>query len=363
MKKKILIVEDDTEIVKLIELAVEALPVKCTITSVPSGEEAMLAVLLDFPDLIIIDLSLPGMSGWNLIQLVRKRNSALSVLIVTGRRDEAVLRRSRELGVEACFFKPIVMSVFLKKVKALLSKPSEIPQKSGSMDGGKLVHNPPEQLLLEKRVLKKGDNISSVVHILYENLGAIAVTIVDHHGKILVEEGEKIGGLLTQGWQESVINSLDAAKRFSDLFKHSFEYHFQFFTSSQFTFVILPVAEYGFLVILHHQKDLRKLTTEIQFILDAQEVLSLLDFDEQSPLGAVSEKKSKVGNDLKNGGKEVMPVDIDVNALFDNNAVGDEADSFWEKAIETTEPEINLEKPGFLNFNQAKQRGFVPEEE
>jgi len=363
MKKKILIVEDDTEIVKLIELAVESLPVKCNITSVPSGEEAMLAVLLDFPDLIIIDLSLPGMSGWSLIQLVRKRNSALSVLIVTGRRDEAVLRRSRELGVEACFFKPIVMSVFLKKVKALLSKPSEIPPKLASIDVGLHVYNPPEQLVVEKDLLKKENNISSVVRFLYEKLGAIAVTMVDHKGKILVEEGEKIGGLLTQGWQDSVINSLDAAEKFSDLFKHSFEYHFQLFTSSQFTFVILPIVEYGFLVILHHQKDLRKLTTEIQFILDAKGVVSLMDFDEQKPLDAVLNKKSKVVSDLNNGGEEVMLVDIDVNALFDDNAVGDEAESFWEEANETSQSEVNLEKSGFLNFNQAKQRGLVPKEE
>ncbi|MCD4753082.1 MAG: response regulator [Anaerolineaceae bacterium] len=363
MKKKILIVEDDTSIVNLIELAVETLPVKCTITSVPSGEEAILAVLLDFPDLIIIDLGLPGMSGWDLIQLVRKRSSILSVLIITGRRDEAVLRRSRELGIEACFFKPIVMSVFLKKVKTILSKLSEISQKSESMDAGKMLHNSPEQLLLEKTVLKKGNTISSVVHILYENLGAIAVTIIDHHGEILAEEGEKIDSLLTQGWQDSVTNSLNAAKNFSDLFKHSFEYHFQFFTSSQFTFVILPVDEYGFLVILHHQKDLRKLTTEIQFILDAQDVLSVLGFDEPTPLADVLEKKSEVEKNLKNGGEKVAPVDIDVNALFDDNAVGDEAESFWEEANETAGSEINLEKSGFLNFNQAKQRGLVPEEE
>ena len=362
MEKKILIVEDDDSIVNLIESAVETLSVECAFASVSSGEQAMLAVLLDLPDLVIIDLSLPGMSGWNLIQLIRKRNSALSVLIVTGHRDEAVLRRGRELGVEACFFKPIVMSVFLKKVKEILNKPTKLLQKAADFDARKQVSNPPEDLLLDKNAPKIEKNISSVVHFLYENLGAIAVTIVDHRGKTLIEEGEKIDSLLTHGWQESIINSLNAAKKFSDLFKHSYENHFQFYTSSQFTFVIAPIDEYGFLVILHHQKDLRKLTTEIQFILDAQGVLSLLDFGEQAPLPAVLEKKIEVGNALENGEEEVIPVDIDVNALFDN-VVGDEADSFWEEVNETSQSEINLKKTGFLNFNQAKQRGLVPEEE
>lgn len=363
MKKKILIVEDNASIVNLIELAVETLPVECTITSAISGEEAMLAVLLDFPDLLIVDLNLPGMSGWDLIQLVRKHNSNLSVLIITGRRDEAVLRRSRELGIEACFFKPVVMSVFLKKVKAILNKPTTTPLKIEITDEEKPVQNPPERLRLEESVLKKGNNISSVVHILYENLGAISVAIVDSHGKMILEEGEKIDDLLTGGWQDFAINSLDTAKKFSDSIKHSFENHLQFFTTSQFTFIISPVGEYGFLVILHNHKDLKKLTTEIQFILDAQELMSTLDLDELVPLPAVLEKKPKAENSLEKEGEEEVHVNIDVNALFADNAVEDEAESFWEEADETTDAENNLGKSGFLNFNQAKQMGLVPEEE
>ena len=274
-----------------------------------------------------------------------------------------MLRRSRELGVEACFFKPIVMSVFLKKVNAILGMPSIIPQKPESLDEGVQVTHFPEAKLSGKEELKKGNDFSSVAHILYESLGAIAVTIIDNHGRVIIEEGEKIDGLLTQGWQGSVINSLDVANKISEHINQSSDQSFQLFTSPQFTFVILPVSGYGFLVILHHQNDWKKLTTEIQFILDAQEVLSGLGFDEQEVLPSELEKKPETSQELKNGEEELMPVDIDMNALFDDNAVVEDADSFWEDAIETSESEKDFEKSGYLNFNQAKQRGLVAEEE
>ena len=58
-----------------------------------------------------------------------------------------------------------------------------------------------------------------------------------------------------------------------------------------------------------------------------------------------------------------LEANIDVNALFSDDTVLDDADSFWEEASDIAESESGSGQSGFLNFEQAQQLGLVPDEE
>ena len=99
MPKRILIVDDNKPLARMMISALETLPYKVKVNSVPSGEEALLSVMADLPDLMVVDLHLPGMNGLDLIQILRERYEDLKIVMMTGEHDSTVFKRAEELGI------------------------------------------------------------------------------------------------------------------------------------------------------------------------------------------------------------------------------------------------------------------------
>ena len=134
MSKRILIVDDQRDVRRVLRAGLEALKQDLTIVEVPSGEEGMLVLSRQAIDLLILDVRLPGISGLELQQRARQRNPNLKLILITGMTDDAVRRQVSEAGVEAFFFKPVDMSNFLETVQRCLGiqaaaqPPADVPQ-------------------------------------------------------------------------------------------------------------------------------------------------------------------------------------------------------------------------------------------
>jgi DNA-binding response OmpR family regulator len=72
-------------------------------------------------DLVLTDLAMPGMSGWDVIEAIRQRAPTVPILIITGRMDGAVLERAREWGVTV-LAKPFGVATLKAAVVEALSK-------------------------------------------------------------------------------------------------------------------------------------------------------------------------------------------------------------------------------------------------
>ena len=78
-----------------------------TVECVPSGKEALAAVIARVPDLVILDLFMPEMDGGNFLEVIRSylRLQSLPVIILTGLPDSPMVDRARHLKVNTILVK------------------------------------------------------------------------------------------------------------------------------------------------------------------------------------------------------------------------------------------------------------------
>lgn len=116
----VLIVDDDARLREL--LCTVLTPLDCEIAQAGSGEEALTALLQRKVAVIVLDINMPGMDGFETAQLIRDVEELASTPIVflTGQADDSDLHRGYDLGAVDFLVKPVPRQVFYAKVKALL---------------------------------------------------------------------------------------------------------------------------------------------------------------------------------------------------------------------------------------------------
>jgi two-component system phosphate regulon response regulator PhoB len=135
----ILVVEDEEEILELVtyNLSREGY----TVESVTSGEDALTRIAARPPDLVLLDLMLPGVDGLEVCKAV-KGNAAtkdIAVIMLTARSEEADIVTGLELGADDYIAKPFSRRVLLARVKALLRRSGQPAERGG--DASLRVHN------------------------------------------------------------------------------------------------------------------------------------------------------------------------------------------------------------------------------
>jgi len=126
VRKKILVVEDDDDIRNLIvfNLALENL---YDILQVGTGEEAVYIVQNQMPDLVILDIMLPGIDGFDVCRIIKENiaTKRIPVVMLTARSDDSDVVRGFELGVEDYLRKPFSsMKILLARVSNILKRTS-----------------------------------------------------------------------------------------------------------------------------------------------------------------------------------------------------------------------------------------------
>ena len=126
--KRILIVEDEEAIVEIISQALRRLGFETA--SAGDGDEALEKISLLRPDLVILDLMLPRMDGWEVCRRLRadRATKAMPIIMLTARRDEGDVVQGLEVGADDYMKKPFSLSELAARVKALL-------RRTGDQDG------------------------------------------------------------------------------------------------------------------------------------------------------------------------------------------------------------------------------------
>ncbi len=118
---RILIVDDEPEIVRGLEdnLRFEGYQT-CTATD---GETALALAAREAPDLVILDLMMPRVSGWEVCQSLRARGIDVPIIMLTARGAETDRVRGLELGADDYLTKPFSLRELLARVRAVLRRP------------------------------------------------------------------------------------------------------------------------------------------------------------------------------------------------------------------------------------------------
>ena len=142
MLKKILIVEDEQDLIKLLRYNLEKEGFRVAHTT--DGSLALAEIRRDTPDLVILDLMLPGMDGLEVCRQLRRhdRYAALPILMLTARGEEADRVVGLEIGADDYVTKPFSMRELIARVRALLRRHEPIRVNRATIQRGSLVIDP-----------------------------------------------------------------------------------------------------------------------------------------------------------------------------------------------------------------------------
>lgn len=120
MSKKVLIVDDEPGIIVALQFLMEQNGYATLVAF--SGEEAMEAVVKHRPDLILLDIMLPVVDGFEVCQRIRENPdwNGIRIVLVTALGSEANVTKGLDLGADAYITKPFSNAGLVAKVKELL---------------------------------------------------------------------------------------------------------------------------------------------------------------------------------------------------------------------------------------------------
>lgn len=119
--KTILVTDDQPHIVKLVEYSLEE--INCWIETARSGDEAVRKAAKMRIDLLVIDVKLPGIDGFETVRQIKATdgNANLPVIILTGQGQSNVQAQASGLGITAFFTKPFSPTELAATARKLLS--------------------------------------------------------------------------------------------------------------------------------------------------------------------------------------------------------------------------------------------------
>ena len=116
-RRKILIVEDEKDLVRLLKFNLEA--EGYDVSTVKDAEDGLTAARKLDPDLIVLDLMLPGMDGFQFCEILR-RESDTPIVFLTASNSDICKKLAMKLGASDYLTKPFAIDMFLSRIGRIL---------------------------------------------------------------------------------------------------------------------------------------------------------------------------------------------------------------------------------------------------
>lgn len=116
MSKHILIVDDMTDVTAVFQYYFESMGYRVSVAG--GGEQALALEAADPADLVISDLSMPGMSGRELVMQLRRRRARLPIIMMSGYAGDEPLVHGRT----SFFVKPVNLALLNQQVEEMLAQ-------------------------------------------------------------------------------------------------------------------------------------------------------------------------------------------------------------------------------------------------
>jgi DNA-binding response OmpR family regulator len=120
---KILLVDDEPSIQKLLKASLAAVGYQVLVAS--NGEEALELARLECPDLVLLDLKIPRISGWDVLTGIKadEKLHQTAVIIMTGAANPSDEGKARSMGAVGCLAKPFTPNELMHEINLVLGKP------------------------------------------------------------------------------------------------------------------------------------------------------------------------------------------------------------------------------------------------
>ncbi len=178
-KKRVLVVDDHFEMLDFLRSMLELSSQNYDVLAVPSAEEGLLELRQKDFDLLITDVRLAGMSGFDLVRRLQTFKQSVPVIMITAYSSAQGEREAAELGVHRYFRKPLDTDEVLAAVHTALY-------------GGLVVHaDQPEEPREPKPSLP--DDVKRRLEALRSDTGAAKLALATIGGQLLLQVGDGQG--------------------------------------------------------------------------------------------------------------------------------------------------------------------------
>lgn len=125
MAKKILVVDDEIRVVTVIQKRLES--VGYDVITAMDGNEALMKARSENPDLILLDLILPKLNGYQVCAILKRDKlfKQVPILMLTARSQERDVDEGMRVGADAYMIKPFKNEILLDQIERLLTKVEE----------------------------------------------------------------------------------------------------------------------------------------------------------------------------------------------------------------------------------------------
>lgn len=167
---KVLIVDDEPQARRVLRMALISRGFE--VTDARSGEEALESLRHEIPDVILLDLKMPGIGGLDTCRLIRDR-SDVPIIIVSAMKTEKEKVNALESGADDYVTKPLGIEELVARIHAVTRR----PQIGAST---RILRLDSVEIDLESHVVKRGDTVAhltskefSLLHYLLQNAGKV----------------------------------------------------------------------------------------------------------------------------------------------------------------------------------------------
>lgn len=383
---RILIVDDQREVARVMRTALELSNRGFHVIDVPSGEEALLEMGQPF-DLVISDYRLPGMSGVELLERIHKVQSSIKMILMTAQALDEVQPKATNLDLVDILEKPIDTDIFVETVTRAISgqdRPARLVPVTAADD----------------RPLPEFDAhvVAGKLNQLLVDLGALGLAFIGRTGKVLLKQGSvdevpRFGELAVL-----LANNFTTTAEISTYLGDDRSTAVHYYDGNWYDIFALSVGVNFFVAVIYPGGSQRNMGAVLRIgkpgvhdIIDlisedtsqpspaagpaqesepAQAESSVDWYDEAFPAADDAAEALPPATDdslqesllsLVDEGDEIESIEMDIEGLeldFDATEL-DNLDGFWEEAVAAEETRISAEA---LSLDEAVELGLIPKD-
>ena len=341
---RILLVDDQRDILKLLHSTLNTLAHEMDIFEAPSGEEALLESSRNKVDLLVADYRLPGITGVELMHKIRFKYPDVRVILITGMTDRKIRDEILNAGAVAVFDKPISLTDFLDAVERALGLDRTILPEEGDVESGQ--HQTLANLLANFR----------------QDIDAQAVYLLSDRGRVLACAGALKDNSMEASLFSALMAIYGAGMKVARYMRQEELDSYHVFAGGDHDLLLIPVnTAYALLLAGNNLATVSNILSTVSAMLALRdEVKKALRSMGVAPIVPEDEEEQDETQFAEPLTKTTLQ-EIDTLLKSKKKISTDELEAFWNDAAAT---QSNIPtSPDVITYDQARQLGLTPDEE
>jgi DNA-binding response OmpR family regulator len=373
---RVLVVDDNHEIRRMVTASIKTLGAEVDVLDVPSAEEALFISASLSLDLVVLDFRLPGMSGLEMVNWLRKRMPETKIILVTGVEDVATRRQISEAGVAAYFFKPIEIATFLDAVRnCLWSDLNELSLTAdqASVSGGpslsskpSISERPSTNEAKPSATKKFEARLDERLTTLKGQVRAISVLLVNETGQVMEVAGNP--SLVTSGsvLHPALLEAFRASQKVTNAMGKGPIDSLLYFTDAKQRIYLAPVDPSNALLMVtigYSEPDKLGLLDRAihRAVHDLRDILDQMNVEESLQLANAEVKQTELPAEIIVDPETLAGV-VEIFSQASKGGGKEEAEGFWETLGENSQLD-GVSNKDVLTYDQARDMGLAPNDD